>query len=225
MLERFRKLIRAGDQDSSLWPEELNLEPYPGSWKYFLQSLLKQMDQELDEFIEQLCVRLKAGESYAADREMFKTLFQMLVESRERVRFSKMIQAVHKNKDALGEKESQKLNVFTGRCGNQYRLAGQSRRRPGHRPRIHRPAAGRRRSELASSFFWMHALAGWSKKTPKKAVEKGIKHLEQKMHGGSGKALLLNLIGCAHDELKEYPQALGRFKEASESDPDQIFSF
>lgn len=126
VLDRFRECNRNRYNETPLWPSELQPEPYPGSWKFFLAGFLQQLDREreLDDLIEHVCLRLKAGEEYAADREIFKALFKMLIEDRDRGRFGKMIEAVRANVDAMGEQESAKLNKL--REGAEINIAWQA---------------------------------------------------------------------------------------------------
>ena len=46
VLDRFRECNRNQDKETPLWPPELQPEPYPGSWKFFLAGFLRQLDRE-----------------------------------------------------------------------------------------------------------------------------------------------------------------------------------
>jgi len=225
--DRLNELILKKDLTTPLWPETIEPEPYPSSWKFFLQSLLKQIElnenfeHDLDELVRHLNARLKEGDAYSSDREMFKALFRMLVESREQIRFAKMIETVKNNIGAIGEEDFDKLNSLRENAEvNMAWQANQDEDRDSARTITTRLLA---EGVQNWHIFFLDARLKWlASGDPAQAIDAGTKHLEAKLHGGSGKALLLNLVGCAHDELKQYPDALRCFQEASNNDPEQI---
>jgi len=225
LLDRFRDDSIRENPKLSLWPESLELEPYPSSWKFALQSALSQMDldAELDDFIDALAARVKPGDESAADRELFKALFRIFLENQEEKHYTRMAKAVTEDLSAIQDEEFKKLDDL--RKTAEINIAWKANQ-DGDR-KLSRELTDRLLQEGAESshLYFLDARLAWLETDdPNKAVEIGSRYAKG-MHGGSGRARLLNLIGCAQDELKNYDAALKFFQEAANQDPEQVFYF
>lgn len=210
--------------NQSLWPKMLSLEPFPESWTYLLKSILLRMDlsHELDAFIDALVARL----AFEPDRHLFVSLFRMLAENADITiddmsRITRMAacagdsQLSNEDKILLGElKQTAMANIAWKAnaegdlaLANDYvtQLLAEGSRKP--------------------TIFFLEARLAWKNTgDPAAALDKALPRLES-MHGGTGKARVLNLLGCACDELGRYQESAGYFHRAAEMDPETSFYF
>jgi tetratricopeptide (TPR) repeat protein len=223
VLERFRDFSEKGDVSSSLWPSDCEPERWPASWKFLMLSLLSQMDieAELDRFIGSLALRLTGSGTQKPDRELFTALFKMLIEEEDYRRVDKMIDIIsglpadewfadlHKLRQGAEVNIAWKANN-DGNTGLARKLTDKLL------------AEGVKNSYI----YFLDARLAWKDTNdPAICIEIAERHIESMTHGGSGRARLFNLVGCAYDELKRYPEALERFISASNEDHTQIFYF
>jgi len=224
VLEHFHNSLQVDNSTDSLWPASLEPEPYPSSWKLMLQQLLIQMDidKDLNRFIETLSTRLTNTEQYQSDRYMFKALFKMLIESQDVARYSRMIdivQALSLDDDVDDLSELNKLRQTA-----EINLAVKANQ-DGDLDLSRKYTDKLLKEGIDNSYlYFLDARLSWLEQDkPGLAIEIGTRYID-KMHG-EGKTRILNLIGCAHDELKQYPESLAFFKQASELDPDTVMYF
>ncbi|MBI3560642.1 MAG: hypothetical protein HY080_02850 [Gammaproteobacteria bacterium] len=225
LLERFRELVRTKDQVTSLWPDNLELEPYPSSWKLLLQPMLLSMDLglELDILIEALAIRLNDKRRYPAEYQLFRALFSIMLESMDQPRYSKMSLIVQALPDKDTDEELSKLDAL--RKTAEINIAWKANQ--DEDLSIARRYTDKLLMEgvVNPTVYFLDARLSWKEKNdPQVAIEIGVKYMAD-LHGGSGRARLLNLIGCAYDELKEYPLALKYFQDAAKDDPNTVSYF
>lgn len=221
LLNNFRQGIAV---NQSLWPETLPLEPFPESWTYLLKSILLRMDlsHELDAFVDALAARL----AFEPDRNLFISLFRILAENADITtddmpRITRMAACVNdpglsdKNKTLLLDlKQSAMANIaWKANADGNLELANdyvtQLLAEGFNRPTI----------------FFLEARLAWKNSDdPAVAIVKATPRLAS-MHGGAGKARILNLLGCACDELGHYDESVAYFHQAAEMDPDTTFYF
>ncbi|MCP5162403.1 MAG: hypothetical protein H6999_01660 [Hahellaceae bacterium] len=227
---QFKERVNEDDLVTPLWPKDIHPEPYPGSWQYFLRTLFEQIEgnqhfeADLDQLIEHLSARLIEGDVYDSDRSLFIALFRMLAESQEQARLSTMIQAAKAHIEVIGEEEFKRLNSLH----QQAEITIAWKENQAGNLDTAREITQRLLAEGVQNWnmFFLDARLQWrATGKPETAIEVGTRHLDSNLHGGSGKALLLNLIGCAHDELAQYTEALRYFHEAADYDPDQVLFF
>jgi hypothetical protein len=224
ILDKFRVLL-ANDDESSLWPGQLKPEPYPSSWKFLVQSVLLQMDieSELDDFITLLSKRLKIEDTYSADREIFAALMSIMIESQDFKRLDIMMLMLNEKPEVREQKCFSKLE--TARFNAELQLAWDAN--ANNKNVKARELTDKLLKEERShpSLAYLDARLAWKEQNdPAAAVALAESYLAD-MHFGSGKARLLNLAGCASDELQNYNEALKYFTEASQNDPETSFYF
>jgi tetratricopeptide (TPR) repeat protein len=73
--------------------------------------------------------------------------------------------------------------------------------------------------------FFLEARLAWKETgDPAVAIELALPRLKS-LHGGSAKAHLINLVGCAYDALGQFDEALAQFKQAADMNPEMVIYF
>lgn len=77
----------------------------------------------------------------------------------------------------------------------------------------------------SASLFFLEARLAWKETgDPAAAVELALPRLKG-LHGGTAKAHLINLVGCAYDALGKFAEALAQFKLAADMAPEMVIYF
>lgn len=221
LLNNFR---RGESVNQSLWPEALPLEPFPESWTYLLKSILLRMDlpDELDAFIDVLAARL----TFEPERHLFVSLIRMLVENADITtddmsHITRMAECV--SDSGLTDKDKALVLELkqTAMANIAWKANAEGNLELANDYVTQLLAEGYKKPTL----FFLEARLAWKNTDdPAAAIVKATPRLAS-MHGGAGKARILNLLGCACDELVRYDESVAYFHQAAEMDPDTTFYF
>ncbi len=207
-------LLDSDDLETSVWPEDLAHEPWPASWKYTLARVLPRLREtdQLEGFWTLLLAHAGADEKYEADHWLLRSALEITNGEED---FDTAIRLAHGIRGGEG---------FDDRAKSRAKAYLIQSLINGGWPLVHEgnfPEAHRRLDELlelgphegvvhmyAARLAWIeHAdpLAGVQ------VAEKAIKLLDR---DAQGRGRLLNLIGCAHDEVGDAETALPYFEKA-----------
>jgi tetratricopeptide (TPR) repeat protein len=222
LVDRAVELRQQEDFESSSWPPELPLEPWPASWAYVLEGALPllKLYGELDGFVARLVAHAIPGDHYMADRALLLAVADYYENTENHAAWRPIAETILK---AAG--------LFD--IGTVRRIRNRNRRvrlQEGWDLLNARDlTAARAIAEQAvadeptdGQVLYFDARLCWLEhETPEAGIERAKTHLEMLGHDPLGRGRLLHLIGCAFDELGQVDEALPYFERAAQTRPNE----
>ncbi|EKR64817.1 hypothetical protein LEP1GSC036_4534 [Leptospira weilii str. 2006001853] len=218
LAEYTMELRTKNDQDSSLWPPELPHEPWNASWSYVLDSAWSHLVNLgiVDWFENALGNRArKSSEIYLPDRKLLSSLLKRYsgandLEATLRITdyFITAPEGVFKKKE---------IDHATKLCSWARVQLGFAFAKEGNLKRAKELATAALTADPSdgTALFLDARLIWLESNSPDQCIERAKQNLEKLAPDDEiGHGRLLNLVGCALDELKDWDQAAIWFEKA-----------
>ncbi len=237
LAERVLALRVAGDRDSPVYPGDWEAEPFPASWNYLLQAAWPYLEaaDAVGWLEETLVGHVRADERYAADQALVHRLLHHYGTINDVDHLIPLAQAVLgappgtlsvKNEEGRAE-DDERVRRRTQRWLTSARVAkGFQRQLAGDlgEARALCDAALADEPNDAQALFLDARLCWLEQESPQAGIDRAEANFARaNAEDRVGRAKLLNVAGCACDELKRWPEALGFFIRAHELTPDPMF--
>ncbi len=229
LADRVARLTDTDDRTTPLWTQDAAPETVGLGWRFLVQSVIGRLDERddvgLDDFEALLIAHTDDEERYDADHNLLEALFYLYLSDEDYVGAKRLGQALV---DAafVDEEKARKLQGLYERADlGQGWQALQSRRLDEARA-IADALLDAQPDDPQVRFFdarltWLEAGS------PEAGAERARAHLEaldaETLSADRfGHGRLLNLVGCAYDELARYDEALPYFERAAQAHPDDL---
>lgn len=230
---RLEALRAAPDDRASLWLPDHPPEPFPASWTYFVRSAWQGLEaQGLTEWLgEALIQRATPEPAYAADRQLFlATLNQALAKNQLELGLRLLRAALASpegtfdgtlNSDARPTTDAQVKRRLRATLIQTLVAWGFQRSQSGDRAGARQLCeAALREDPSDGQALFLDARLVWFEQSVEASIARAQESLDRTTDPG-GRGRLLNLIGCAMDELKRWPEAIGWFEQAAQVQPEE----
>jgi tetratricopeptide (TPR) repeat protein len=222
LVDRAVELREQDDFESSLWPPELPLEPWPASWAYVLAPALPllKLYGELDRFVARLVAHAIPGDRYAADRALLLAVADYYEDIGNHAAWRPIAEAVLQAADGFDIATVQRIRDRNRKVRLQegWDLVN-TRDLTAARAIAEQAVAD---EPTNGQVLYFDARLCWLEhETPEAGIERAKTHLEMLGHDPLGCGRLLHLIGCAFDELGQVHEALPYFERAAQAHPEE----
>ncbi|TGK36006.1 hypothetical protein EHQ12_07925 [Leptospira gomenensis] len=217
------------DKDSSLWPPELKPEPWSASWSYVLDSSLPHLREMnlLDWFEDELGKRAgKSGDRYSPDRSLLAAILKRYSSSND---FEATIRIASYYRNTEGNAFNKKETDYSDRIYTWAKVQlGFKSIQEGNLTRARELATEvLTRNPAEGTALFLDARLFWLERgSASECIERAKENLEKLSPDDKlGRGRILNLVGCALDDLKDWEQAAVWFEKAwkaHSSDPNYL---
>jgi len=225
LAQNVRSLKNTGDTKASVWPSELEHEPHINSWGYVLRAALPHLEEDGTlPFFEKLLKRhATPKEQYLPERTFLQLMFRSAVEKQDAITALELGETIlGAPKGTFEQKilDNTKHRMFYTRLMIGWELL--KARKLDDAAQYSKAALEEMPNDAQVLFF--DARLTWLTHSIPDAMQKVQEYLKRiSSRDRVGHARLLNLYGCALDELNRQEEAIGWFERAVQVQPDEPF--
>lgn len=229
---RLEALRAAADDRASLWLPDHPPEPFPASWTYFVRRAWPGLEaQGLTAWLgEALIQRATPEPAYAADRQLYLATLNLALAKNQLELGLRLLRAGLAspegtfegtlNSDARPTTDAQVKRRLRATLMQALVAGGFQRSQAGDRAGARQMCEEALREDPSDGqALFLDARLVWFEQSVEASIARAQESLD-KTTDPSGRGRLLNLIGCAMDEQKRWPEAIGWFEQAAQVQPE-----
>ena len=234
--DRVTSLKAKGDALAPLWAPDWTPEPHPASWNYLLRSAWPHLEKAgaVDGFVQRLAA-VKPGKEHASDRQIVMCVLNHYAFENDMEKLIALAEAVlrapagtfvgeDEDGDEVSDEDVKKRirRQLTGaRVVRGFKLGREGKF---EEARAQADAALKEDPRDGQVLFLDARLTWLEDESPMAGIEQAMKNLGKVgSHDNAGQGRLLNLIGCAYDEMKRYDDAVIWFEKAAQAHRDPMY--
>ncbi len=229
---RIEALRAAQDERSSLWPEDQPPEPFPASWSYFLRIAWPKLEAKglTRWLVDALILRAAPNPAWATSRQLFLATLNHALAKNELGLALELLRAALAspeetfagtlNSDSRPSSDAQVKRRLRSTLVEALVVSGFQRSQAGDRAGARQMCTAALSEDPSDGqALFLDARLVWFEQSIEASIERAQQSLD-KTTDPNGRGRLLNLIGCALDELKRWPEALEWFAKAAQAQPE-----
>ncbi len=221
LVTRVATLAKSNALDESVWPSDLPPEPYPASWRYFFALAWPKIERagQVDWLVATLARHTDLEPKWRNDKKLLLAVYDELARRNDAVRAAALAKAVMDSPtgafDGVATRSDASIRASMEKLhGQASAVQGFALARAGKLDEARALCDALLATAPADGqALFLDARLAWLASTPEAGIERAKQNLDR-TSDAPGRGRLFNLMGCAFDELKRWPEAIEAFKQA-----------